>query len=242
MCTVSLIPVRDKYFITSNRDEKNSRQQAIPPALYEFNNARLIFPKDADAGGSWIALHENGNAAVLLNGAFKKHFSTPPYRQSRGLTFLHVIGDENPVRRFDKLNLEGIEPFTLVIIDRGDLYECRWDASNKHCRQLRKYRHYIWSSVTLYEQEIIKKREQWFASFLNRNPILTQEDMLNFHRFTASEDKNNGLQMERRGLYSTISITSLMLTGDRGSIKYLDLKEQKTYERKIEFIRHAKAA
>ena len=27
----------------------------------------------ADAGGSWVALHEDGNAAVRLNGAFDKH-------------------------------------------------------------------------------------------------------------------------------------------------------------------------
>jgi hypothetical protein len=41
--------------------------------------------------------------------------------------------------------------------------------------------------------------------------------------------------MERKGLYSTVSITSILLTADRGSMKYLDLKEGKMYERKIEF-------
>jgi uncharacterized protein with NRDE domain len=235
MCTVTFIPVRDKFFITSNRDEKNSRKQAIPPAVYEFDSGKIIFPKDGDAGGTWVALHENGNAGVLLNGAFEKHIPQPPYRLSRGQIFLHVIASESPVRRFDRLDLDRIEPFTLILIDKGDLYECRWDGNRKYCAQLRSYRHHIWSSATLYESEAIKKREQWFASFLNKNPNPTQEDILHFHHFAGDGDKTNDLQMERNGKYSTVSITSILLTADRGSVKYIDRKQDKTYERKIEF-------
>ncbi len=235
MCTVSFIPVRDKYLITSNRDEKYSRKTAMPPAFYEFESGKVIFPKDGDAGGSWIALHENGNAGVLLNGAFEKHISRPPYRLSRGKIFLCIITSDNPVRSFDRLNLDRIEPFTIILMDKGDLYECRWDGNKKFCRQLRNYRHHIWSSATLYEAEMVKKREQWFASFLNKNPIPTQEDILHFHRLSGDGNKNYDLQMERDGLYSTISITSILLTADRGSMKYLDLKEEKMHERKIEF-------
>lgn len=235
MCTVTITPVREKFFITSNRDEKNLRKTAVPPAVYEFESGKIIFPKDGNAGGSWIAMHENGNAAVLMNGAFEKHISQPPYRLSRGKIFLHVIASENPVRRFDRLNLERIEPFTLVIIEKGDLYECRWDGTKKYCRQLRNYRSYIWSSATLYDEETVRKREQWFGAFLNKNPVPTQEDILHFHQFSGDGDKNNDLQMERTGLYSTVSITSILLTADRGSMKYLDLKDGKLYERKIEF-------
>lgn len=235
MCTVSFVPVRDKVFITSNRDEKMTRKSAIPPMVYDFESGKIILPKDGDAGGSWIAMHENGNAAVLLNGAFEKHIPRPPYQLSRGQIFLHLIASETPVSRFDRLSLDRIEPFTLVVIDKGDLYECRWDGHKKYCRQLRNYRHYIWSSATLYDQDTVRKREQWFASFLNKNPYPTQEDVLHFHRFSGEGDKTKDLQMERSGLYSTVSITSILLTADRGSMKYHDLKEGKSYERKIEF-------
>ena len=158
MCTVSFIPVKDKCFITSNRDEKKSRKQAMPPAIYEFESGKLIYPKDGDAGGSWIALHENGNAAVLLNGAFEKHSPRPPYRISRGIILLDVLASENPIRRFDHVNLEKIEPFTIIIIEKGDLYECRWDSCRKYLRHLRSYRPYIWSSVTLYEDRSDKEK------------------------------------------------------------------------------------
>ena len=235
MCTVTFIPANDKYFISSNRDEKYNRMKAIAPAVYEINNKKLIFPKDANAGGSWIALHENGNAAVLLNGAFKKHIPMPPYRKSRGEILLNIIADKRPVSYFHQLDLSRIEPFTLVLCDKNNLYECRWDGEKKHYQQLKKHRPYIWSSVTLYEKSVVKKRERWFAAFLNRNPHPTQKDILEFHQFTGDGDHYNDLLMDREGAFSTVSITSMLLTVDRGSMKYLDLKDNSLREKKIEF-------
>jgi uncharacterized pyridoxamine 5'-phosphate oxidase family protein len=235
MCTVTYIPANEISFITSNRDEKNIRRQAIVPSVYEMNKKKLIFPRDGDAGGSWIALHENGNAAVLLNGAFEKHFPEPPYRLSRGKVFLNIIAGERPVRHFHQMDLCRIEPFTVVLLEKDNLYECRWDGSEKYYRQLKKHRPYIWSSVTLYDQDVIRKREQWFAGFLNNNPRPTQKDILDFHRFTGDGDAANDLLMERSNIYSTVSITSLLITADRGSVKYADLKNNTVYERKIEF-------
>jgi uncharacterized protein with NRDE domain len=235
MCTVTYIPTNDKYFISSNRDEKNSRSKAIAPTVYEINQRKIIFPKDGDAGGSWIALQENGNAAVLLNGAFEKHIAMPPYRKSRGKIFLNIIADERPVRYFHQLFLGQIEPFTLIVLEKDNLYECRWDGNDKYYQQLKKHRPYIWSSPTLYEKSIVSKREQWFASFLNGNPHPTQKDILEFHQFTGDGDIRNNLLMEREGIYATVSITSMLLTQDRGSMKYLDLRDNSLTERKIEF-------
>jgi hypothetical protein len=235
MCTVTYIPVNDKYFISSNRDEKNNRGQAIAPVVYKLNNKTLIFPKDADAEGSWIALHENRNAAVLLNGAFEKHVPMPPYRKSRGKIFLDIISMERPVRYFHQMDLSQIEPFTLVILEKNNLYECKWNGNEKYYHQLKKHRPYNWSSVTLYDNEKIQKREKWFAAFLNSNPHPTQKDILEFHQFTGDGDNNNDLLMRRAGIYSTVSITSMLLTAERGSMKYLDLKNNSMHEKKIEF-------
>lgn len=234
MCTVTYIPTQEKYFITSNRDEKNIRKKAIAPTVYEINKKKLIFPKDGNAGGTWIALNENGNAAVLLNGAFENHIPLPPYRLSRGIILVDIIAEERPVLQFQGLDLFQIEPFTLILLEKENLYECRWDGSNKHYQQLKAHRPYIWSSVTLYEKDVIKKREQWFADFLNNNPHPTQKDILAFHQFTGDGDAANDLLMERNDVYSTVSITSMLLTADRGSMKYLDMKANKIHEKKIE--------
>ena len=234
MCTVTYIPVNGKYFITSNRDEKNVRTTALVPAVYEINSKKLIYPKDTTAGGTWIALHENGNAAVLLNGAFEKHIPQSSYRSSRGIILLDIISNERPAWYFHQLDLSGIEPFTLILLEQETLNECRWDEKKKYSKQLKKHRPYIWSSVTLYDKDIVNKREQWFADFLNNNSNPTQQDILTFHQFSGDEDRSNNLVMKRDTIYSTVSITSLLVTTDRGSMKYLDLKNKKVSERKIE--------
>lgn len=236
MCTVSFIPVRDTFFITSNRDEKYTRQHALPPAFHEYNQVKLLFPKDANAGGTWIGLRENGNAAVLLNGAFIRHLSRPSYRKSRGLLLLDILSAEHPSIAFTKVRLTDIEPFTLVLFEQRCLYEFRWDGNEKFCRQLSASRPHIWSSATLYDGLVVKKRERWFAAFLNRHPNPTQLDILNFHRFSGDGNCSTDLLMNRDGIYSTVSISSIYLTNDRGGIKYQDLIRNHSSEVKFELL------
>ena len=100
------------------------------------NGQKLFFPKDADAGGTWIVMKENGDAAVLLNGAFICHTAEPPYRLSRGIILLDIISTEKPSVTFAKINLQDIEPFTLVLLENNCLYEFMWDGSEKFCKQL----------------------------------------------------------------------------------------------------------
>jgi hypothetical protein len=239
MCTVSFIPAKDKIFITSNRDEKYTRQAAIAPTLYNYKGCKLIFPKDADKGGTWIAMKENGDAGVLLNGAFLRHLSAPGYRMSRGVLFLDVLSAERPSREFQRVKLDGIEPFTMILLENACLYEFRWDGAERYCKQLPASRPHIWSSATLYDGLVIKKREQWFASFLNQHSNPTRKDILDFHRFSGDGDVKNDLLMERDGVYSTVSITSMLLTKNRGSMQYLDLRKNKSTEINIELLQNS---
>lgn len=225
MCTVTFIPLKDKIIITSNRDEKYSRRQALPPQQYEHNGGTITYPKDADAGGTWIAMNEDGNVAVLLNGAFVKHISAPPYRQSRGWVLLELIKADRPVRSFVRADLTNIEPFTLVMMDNNCLYDCRWDGDKKHCKQLTKYRPLIWSSATLYTDEVVKKREQWFAKWLNAHPTPSQDDVIHFHLFGGENDKYNDLLINREGSVRTVSITSIELSECKSSMIYFDLRD-----------------
>src|ERR1700712_4455776 len=109
MCTVTFIPSGNKILITHNRDEQGSRSKAIVPKEYTINGYTMLFPKDSAAGGSWIAINRNGAAAVLLNGAFKKHTHNPPYRKSRGLIFLEILGSSDLLLAFQTIELIGIE-------------------------------------------------------------------------------------------------------------------------------------
>lgn len=223
MCTVSFIPAGKKVFLTSNRDEKHWRKPAIAPEWYSFNTGKILFPRDPDAGGTWIAGHENGNAIVFLNGAFRAHVKTPPYRMSRGLVLLELLDSASPYDKFNALDLRNIEPFTAVIWDNGQLYECRWDGKEKHPVKLDNSRAHIWSSCTLYEDAVIMKRKQWFINWMEKNTTPGQSEILDFHRFTGDGDSHNDLLMNRNGHEFTVSVTSMEINEGRVSMQYLDL-------------------
>jgi hypothetical protein len=78
--------------------------------------------------------------------------------------------------------------------------------------------------VTLYTDEVIRTREQWFNDWLKKNPSPTQNDILKFHRFTGDGDNWNGLTMNRDGETYTVSITSVVLQEGRAAMQYLDLR------------------
>ena len=221
MCTVTFIPANNRVFITSNRDEKLMRRKAQPPQKYTEGKVTLLYPKDAEAGGTWIAMNEDGNAAVLLNGAFIRHAHKPPYRKSRGVIFLEIISGQAPAQSFKQADLTDIEPFTLVIFEDGLLYECRWDSHKKHFLQLNNQQPYIWSSATLYDEPVVQKREQWFNEWLQKNSNPTQQDIFHFHQFTG--DDHDSLRINRNNTLLTVSITGMELTTEKGRMQYLDL-------------------
>ena len=234
MCTVTFIPGKEKIIITSNRDEKHWRMHATAPAIYQLNTGKVLFPKDGDAGGTWIAMHENGNAVIFLNGGFEPHTPKPPYRKSRGLILLDLIDGLDPCNGFMAINLNNIEPFTAVIWDEDRLFECRWDGAHKHCLQLDETMPHIWSSVTLYTPDVIQKRKRWFEEWLQKSNEPTQKDILHFHQFTGDGDNHNDLMMNR-GQVFTVSITSMEIEKYKANVHYVDVQNQQPALHEISF-------
>jgi len=228
MCTVTFVPSGESLFITSNRDEKHWRPSAAAPAITEFPSGSMLFPKDPHAGGTWIASHENGNAIVFLNGGFVAHSPQPVYRKSRGLILLDLLDSISPVNSFMAINLNNIEPFTAVIWEDSLLFECRWDGSRKHQRDLNPGRPHIWSSVTLYDETVINKRKNWFSTWLKQYKDPDAASILNFHRFTGDGDQHNDLLMNRDGKVFTVSVTQLQIQPHGTTMQYLDLQQQQT--------------
>jgi len=235
MCTVSFIPVNNKIFITSNRDEKHWRSPAIAPKFYTLKTGNVLFPRDADAGGTWFAVHENGNVIVFLNGGFIKHEPRPPYKKSRGVVLLDLVDDETPYERFLKEDFKNIEPFTAIIFDDERLFECRWDGEKKHHHQLNVKQAHIWSSVTLYDDHIINKRKKWFGDWLLKNQSPSQDDILHFHQFTGDGDSHNDLLMNRNGFVFTVSITSLEINEHKGLMRYVDVRDRRQQQQELVF-------
>jgi hypothetical protein len=235
MCTVSFIPAGDSVFITHNRDEKSGRSKAIAPKEYAINNHRLLFPRDTQAGGTWIAVNAGGAVAVLLNGAFVKHAAAPVWRKSRGLVLLDMVAGDDVAENWRRIDLRGVEPFTVVLWSNGMLCEGRWDGRQKHTTAMDATTAHIWSSVTLYDETVSAHRAQWFAQWQSLHPQPLLEDIMQFHLSGGDGDKHNDLRMNRDGLLLTVSVTAMELTPGNCRMKYLDLQENTVCNHQMSF-------
>lgn len=231
MCTVTFIPQgSDGYILTSNRDEITSRPPASPPFTDKRSNYEIIYPRDPLGGGTWIASDNHYNAVCLLNGAIRKHKPKYPYRHSRGLVVLDFFTFNNLFDFIDLYDLNNIEPFTLVIVHDFRLFEFMWDGNQRHLRNLVFSEPNIWSSVTLYDDEIIRKRENWFHEWLKKDAPFTLERILDFHMFAGEGNKETDILMERADRIRTISITSIFNLEKNSIMYYKDILNREDHK------------
>ncbi|MBP6585004.1 MAG: NRDE family protein [Flavobacterium sp.] len=229
MCTVTYVSTNSKVIITSNRDEKVLRQKAILPKDYLINGKKITFPKDPKAGGTWFAVAEEGTISVLLNGANEKHELREKYRKSRGLIVLDIISAENPLLEWEMIDLEGIEPFTIVLFHQNKLYQAQWDEISKTLAALNANENYIWSSSTLYSQNVRSQRSKWFNEFIENNSSLNEESMMHFHRYTMEDNTEFGLVINRNDLLKTLSITQTVIENNRLTLTHVDLQNEEFF-------------
>lgn len=236
MCTVSFVSSNNKFIITSNRDEQLLRPGAIEPKNYSINGKNILFPKDPKAGGTWYAVAENGTILVLLNGADEKHEVKLPYRRSRGLIVLDIISSNSAIEEWKNIDLDNIEPFTLVLFQSSQLYQLRWNGIEKSTLNLDISQSHIWSSSTLYPKEIREKRAIWFNKFLETKPSITEDEMYNFHRYTENDNPENGLIINRNDVMKTLSITQSIVKQNKVTLIHHDLVQKKDFSNTITIV------
>lgn len=229
MCTVSFVVSNGQTIITSNRDEKVLRESALEPKNYSINNKNIIFPKDTKAGGTWFAVSDDGTVVVLLNGAAEKHQLKANYRKSRGLIVLELIATYSPILEWESIDLEGIEPFTIVLFQDEKLYQLRWNEIEKETIQLDVTQNHIWSSATLYDTTIRAKRANWFFDFMASKDNFEPNDLLHFHRYTENQNQEHGLVINRDNVLKTVSITQAVIEQNKVEILYADLVAKKEF-------------
>ena len=95
MCTVTFLPVSDiDFLLTSNRDEQRTRK-TIPPKKYIEKGVTMLFPKDENAGGTWIGVSDKKRLVCVLNGGYVIHERKASYTKSRGLIAKDILKAEH---------------------------------------------------------------------------------------------------------------------------------------------------
>lgn len=229
MCTVTFLPLgKNDFILTSNRDETPLRK-TIPPLNYTDNGVALIYPKDELAGGTWIGISAKKRLVCLLNGAFTNHLKKKEYKMSRGIMVKEILSSDSGVAFIHDFDFTDIEPFTLILVEYQkelEIYELVWDGTTKHFIKLAEEPK-IWSSSTLYSDEMKQLRKDWFANWLQENTEFHQAKILAFHQSEHLGNTEISLKM-KRSFVETVSTTSIKKENDTIEMKYIDFLKEET--------------
>lgn len=238
MCTVTYIKHEDGFSLTSNRDEEITRP-TLKPDVYIENGTTIVYPKDEIAGGTWIATADNQVSVCLLNGGFKKHKRQLPYSKSRGQVLKERFLYRTNLEFCEEVDLFNVEPFTLLLLDHLsglDFVELVWDGKQKHIQQIDVQQHHIWASSTLYNQEQIDLRRQWFSEFTASKASFSFDDIITFHTESHTKEKSYDIVMERTANLKTRSVSQINLTNHEKSFNYFDLVDHTTEKLKLDLL------
>ncbi|HMB64942.1 MAG TPA: NRDE family protein [Eudoraea sp.] len=220
MCTVSYIPTRKGYLLTSNRDEDPQRGTQLPEKTTLGNGMVITAPRDIKEGGTWIAMDENGRAACLLNGGFLKHIRHSNYRQSRGHFVIEAFEASDFEAFVESVFLRNIEPFTMLLIEPDSILKLVWDGSKKYIWELSPDAVHLWSSSTLYTPMQHAEKEHYFINSLKEKG-LDRDQVLQIH----GKDADTPFILNHHNV-RTVSITQLIYDGKRASLDYYIKNEQ----------------
>jgi len=232
MCTVTFLPTGGENFIlTSSRDVSYKRVQSSEPDVFREHGVELLYPRDGKAGGTWIGRSSHDRLICLLNGGFHNHRRMESYRMSRGIVVKQLLAAPGFIRAAEEIDLNGIEPFTLVVVGWRkslSLREFVWDGTEKHMRKL-AVQPRIWSSSTLFTPQMQKMRQDWFSHWLRENEF-GRDRILEFHKRAGIGDPNVDVFL-RRPVVGTVSITQFWRDGGDSQMRYQPFSsDQKSYE------------
>lgn len=220
MCTVSYIPTKDGFLLTSNRDENPSRVTRFPSQTTLVNNVHITYPKDEEKGGTWIATDEKGRAACLLNGAFLRHKKRSSYKESRGTLIIKAFEANSFDDFVETIDLEGYEQFTLLLIEPNSLRKIIWDGTNVYVWNLSTSTPHLWSSATLYSSIDHANKERYFIDALSKNSI-SADGILKIHGI----DQDTPFIINHPHI-KTVSITQLICNQNNIKLTYVLKKQQ----------------
>ena len=117
----------------------------------------------------------------------------------------------------------------VLLFHQNKLYQAQWDEISKTLAALNANENYIWSSSTLYSQNVRSQRSKWFNEFIENNSSLNEESMMHFHRYTMEDNTEFGLVINRNYLLKTLSITQTVIENNRLTLTHVDLQNEEFF-------------
>lgn len=212
MCIVSIFFEEEGDFIlTHNRDEYIFRPFSEKVENKEKFGHPYSAPTDLVSGGTWI-YDSSRFVACVLNGAYKPHKHHPPYRLSRGLLILELLHYSSLEEFIEKVDLEGIEPFTMIMVDKlnRDAKILVWDEYRRYTEELKGQKVVVRASSPLYTESEKERIELIFKKMKDPGP----EEIFETHNRLKMTDN------KEIPFVKTTSITQIEYKKERTHMKF----------------------
>lgn len=185
MCILSIFSKQNGDFIlTQNRDESHLRPTSDKIENRKFGTKEFTGPIDLISTGTWM-YYSKDFVVCILNGEYEKHQHRPPYARSRGLIALDFLNYSTVNEYVEQINLENVEPFTMVMLDRHSSSKniLVWDGQHKYLEDHSDEQLIVRSSSTLYdaEEKLIHLTEFQNMTNPTKEIILEKHDDLKMH-------------------------------------------------------------
>ncbi len=220
MCSLSYIPQGNGFILSHNRDELPQRKSSSNLERLSVAQREIVFPKDLQAGGTWMGADNRGLSACILNGGSVSYLRQVPYRASRGSVIPHLLETGNIEDFKKKWSSEGIEPFTLIIAQGKDLWQFIHDPGQDSWTHLDPDQAHFWSSTKLYHPEIRAARAKRFNNWLESYPMTSAESISEFHLSEQQGELKGGLVLPEHFPLSTVSFCQFQSSPGKQRFQY----------------------
>lgn len=222
MCFVALHRHQGSLYIISNRDENIGRKVAKPPAIVSIAPYEAVMPLDGEAGGTWVAVRNDGVTAVLFNGALRAHQKTDQHTQSRGFIIPRLLRYAQPIDFLTYVDLQHTEPFSLLLAINAAAWLYRWDGITLIEKTLDTTESPCWSSATLYTEEQAGMRRSEWLNWLKSQAGNQRPSFEEFVQLSKNAPAEDSIFMQRSNGLQTVSSTIIQIEEGHAAITYLD--------------------
>ncbi|WP_432455530.1 MULTISPECIES: NRDE family protein [unclassified Agarivorans] len=207
MCTLSLIRLPQQLVITMNRDEARTRHEA-GLIQHSICNTQLLYPRDAQAGGSWFGVNNHGVTLALLNRYQDPQHSDAPSRGTIIPQALNVGAAEALEEHLTNQDYRDYNPFDLLMMSPHLCQHYRWNGQQLSTSPVTQ-KALLFSSSALDTKRIIAKRQQYFAQWwqsqeenLKQNAEQLANGVLQAVHLQQGKQPNESVLMDRQDAHS----------------------------------------
>jgi Transport and Golgi organisation 2 len=223
MCTVSFLPKRRGFYLAMNRDEKRDRFSALPPQIVEFENHRVLFPREP-TGGTWISANDAGVCLALINW---HRITREPDNgvRSRGEVVRKLAGictSDEISAAITKLPLRKLRPFRLIAIASTEnrVIEWRWNL-NRLSKRKHPWKSRHWFSSGFDEATAVAERTRVCSAQSDESANRDLKWLRRLHRSHEPERGPFSICMHRPNA-ATVSYTEVAVSGLSIVMRYKD--------------------